>query len=141
MSINRVILAGYLARAIEIKEIRPGLMMGKITVTTVHKYKKDGELVKETCFMECTLWNELARRCEGLKKGELVTVDGRLKQETWRDRETGQERFKYVVIADNVIFNEEEVMPVYAKATPDMQPVAKVHDKPSDIWADSSFPF
>lgn len=143
MSINRVILTGYLARAIEIKEIRPGLIMGKITVATVHKYKnKDGELVKETCFMECTLWNDLARRYEGLKKGDLVTVDGRLKQDTWRDRETGQERFKYVVIVDNLVFDVSGVALAKTDERVEVaQAVPQVHDKPTDIWADTSFPF
>lgn len=65
--------------------------------------KKDrmtGEWVDDPSFFDVICWErELAA---GLSKGEAVTLAGKLKQERWEDKQTGQNRSKVVLVADTV---------------------------------------
>lgn len=117
MTINKVLLAGRLARDPEIKEIRSGLTACKLTIVTEYNFKKDGQDNKELCFTECTLWNKQAERCaNSLKKGSMVTMEGRLKLEKWVDKETGKERSKLAVAAENIIFMEPKQLEIEKSA-------------------------
>ena len=46
--------------------------------------------------------NKLAERIAQLAKGNQVYVQGKLKQDTWADRTTGEKRTKLLVVADTV---------------------------------------
>ena len=53
--------------------------------------------------VEC--WGRLAERCaEFLKKGAKVAVFGRMKKDTWKDKESGSNRSKIVFTARDVQF-------------------------------------
>jgi single-strand DNA-binding protein len=106
-SINKVILAGRLTRDPELKEVKPGINVCKFSIATEFVYKsKGGPETKDVCFTEVAVWFKLAELCgASLKKGSLVTVEGRLKQEKWTDK-TGTERSKHIVSADTVVFME-----------------------------------
>lgn len=116
MNINRIIVSGRLAKDPEVKDINPSLSVCRMSIVTEHKYKgKDGQETKEVCFHECSVWNKQAERCAAtLKKGSLVTVEGRLKMEKWVDKATAVERSKHVIAVDTIIFMEpkEEYQPV-----------------------------
>ena len=106
MTINKVFLAGRLVRDPEIKELNASLVVCKITLATDYSYaSKDGLKQKESCFTECTLWNKQAELCAAsLRKGSLVTVEGRLKMDKWTDKETGKERSKHTIAVDAIVF-------------------------------------
>lgn len=108
MSINKIMLAGRLAKDPEFKEIRPGLNACKLTLAVVSVLKgKDGQIQKEVTYVESTVWNKQAELCrDSLKKGNMVTIDGRLKQEKWVDKESGKQRSRLVVAPDQVLFME-----------------------------------
>jgi single-strand DNA-binding protein len=103
---NSIILVGRLVREVEVKEIRPGLKIGKMTIATDHIHtNKDGATTKETCFTECVVWNKMADRCgENLRRGSMVAIEGRLKLDTWKDKSSGEERSKHTVAVTNVVF-------------------------------------
>ena len=108
MTINKIILSGRLARDPELRELSSNTFVCKIVVATDYTYKnKDGLESKEVCFTECVVWNKQAERCgAALKKGSMVTVEGRLKQENWIDKDSAKERTKHVVAASAVVFME-----------------------------------
>lgn len=105
-SINRVILAGRLTRDPELKEIKPGLNVCKFSLATDYTYRGKETQEKEVCFTDVNVWFKLADLCAAsLKKGTLVTVEGRLKMEKWTDK-AGNERSRHIVVAENVVFME-----------------------------------
>lgn len=54
-------------------------------------------------FLDCKVWREAAEHvAESLDKGSRVIVCGRLKQESWEDKQTGQKRSKFVLDVDEV---------------------------------------
>lgn len=102
MAINKVILLGTLVRDMEIKEIKPGLSLGKFTVLCVDVYKKkDGSSYNETVYVDCSLWGNTLEEYKNFKLDDVVFVEGRLKAEKWTDK-MGMERYKLTVKADKV---------------------------------------
>jgi single-strand DNA-binding protein len=52
-----------------------------------------------------TLWDRLAENAaKYLRKGSPVFVEGRLKLDTWEDKESGQNRQRLRVVADRMQF-------------------------------------
>jgi single-strand DNA-binding protein len=64
---------------------------------------QDGEWQEEAHFFDLTAWKELADNVvESLKKGDRVTVVGRLNLDRWEDKNTGDKRSKVAIVADEV---------------------------------------
>ena len=107
--INTGTFMGNVVRDGECKTLPSGTQAGKITVALNHSFKnKEGQWEKETCFIDVKAWAKNAEFCGRLRKGQQVTVIGRLAQESWTDKNTGTERSKHVIIADTMVLNERE---------------------------------
>ncbi|MEM7263634.1 MAG: single-stranded DNA-binding protein [Planctomycetota bacterium] len=104
MNFNKVILVGRLTRDVEVKYLGSGMAVTDLGLAVNHNYRRqDGEMVEETCFVDCTVWGKQAESCsQYLSKGRGVLVEGRLKLETWET--DGQKRSKHKVSADRVQF-------------------------------------
>jgi single-strand DNA-binding protein len=76
------------------------------TVATDYSYKnRDGEWTKKTEWSNVKVWGAQAKSvAQYLKKGSLVAVVGRPETESWDDRESGEKKYKSLVVADRVIF-------------------------------------
>ncbi len=105
-SFNQVILMGHLARDPELRYTPQGKAVAGFTVASSRRYtKEDGEKGEEVAFIDVTVWNRLAETCaEYLRKGRAVLVSGRLVQDLWEDKETGQKRSKIKILAQHVTF-------------------------------------
>lgn len=97
MSINRVVISGNAGRDPEVRYTGEGTVIASLSVA-VAGYKQD-----ETNWVRVTLFGKAAEFAASyVKKGSLVLVDGRLKQETWDNKETGEKRSQLVVIGDRI---------------------------------------
>lgn len=66
--------------------------------------KQTGNLSQEVCYIDVSVWGPQADNCrQYLQKGRPVLVEGRLKQDTWKDAE-GQTKQKHTIVADSVVF-------------------------------------
>jgi single-strand DNA-binding protein len=106
LSYNSVTLAGNLTRDVEVRYLANDQCVGSFGIAVNRRYKgRDGETQEETTFVDITVWGKLAEQCSNsLRKGSGVLVDGRLKQESWEDKATGQKRSKLLVTASEVHF-------------------------------------
>ena len=99
MSINKVFIVGNITRDPEKRKAgeTPLIQFG----IAVNEWRKEGE--QYTNYFDVTVWgNRAVKLADMLHKGQKVTVEGRLRYETWeRD---GQKRSKVTIIADNVEF-------------------------------------
>jgi len=103
---NKVILMGNLARDPELRYTPQGTAVSdlRLAVTTV-RGGRGQERKEETVFIDVTVWDRQAENCsEYLSKGRPVLVEGRLTQDTWEDKETGQKRSKIKIVANTVQF-------------------------------------
>lgn len=102
-SFNRVILLGNLTRDPELRYIPSGTAVTEIGLAVNDRRKAaNGEWVDETTFVDVTLWGRTAEiATEYLSKGSPVLIEGRLKLDSWQDKE-GQKRSKLKVIGERM---------------------------------------
>lgn len=85
---NLVVLRGNLARDPELRTVSPGgkaTSVVNFTVATSREFtKQNGESDKITTFVQCEAWDTGAEAiAETLKKGDLVMVEGSLRNDSW----------------------------------------------------------
>ena len=65
--------------------------------------KKNNEWVDQTSFFDVELWGKLAEAMQQkIYKGLEVTVTGTIKQDRWQDSQSGQNRSRVIITADNI---------------------------------------
>jgi len=103
------IAAGTISNAVVRRETRDGVL------TTFRL--ETGAPRKWKLWIDVEAWGHLAGTIaqHGIK-GRGVSVSGRLTQKTWRDKDTGEARSRYVVTARDVDFHQDG--PLSASATP-----------------------
>ena len=91
-SFNKITIVGYLGRDPELKFTPQGSAVCKFSVATSERRKNaDGEPEDLTTWFRVTCWNQTAQFVgENLSKGQQVFVEGRLRLETYTDREGAQ---------------------------------------------------
>ena len=105
MGFNRVILIGNLTRDPELRYTPSGVAVCDLSLAVSSTRGKGADRKEETVFVDVTVWERMAENCnEYLSKGRPVLVEGRLRQDTWDDRETGKKRSKLAVTALSVQF-------------------------------------
>jgi single-strand DNA-binding protein len=101
--INSVNIVGRLTRDIEIKYSQSGTAIGRFSVANTQSKKQGEQWIEESHFFDCTL---LGRRADALQKyllkGQQVAVHGKLQQDRWQDKQTGQNRSKVGIFVSDI---------------------------------------
>lgn len=105
-SINSVHILGNLTRDPEVRYTPKGSAVSDISLALNRVWYDDQNQKHEECdFIDVTVFGKTAENCgKFLAKGLRLHVEGRLKQETWEDKATGQKKSKVKVVADKVTF-------------------------------------
>lgn len=105
-SFNKCILVGNLTRDPELRYSPKGTAVAQMGLAVNRKWKgEDGQEHEEVAFIDVTAFGRTAENCgQYLRKGRPVLVEGRLKLETWDDKQTGAKRSKLIVIVETVQF-------------------------------------
>lgn len=99
-SINQVILMGRLTRDPEVRTTTTGK-----TITSFSLAVDRGGQEDAADFFDVTAWEKLGELVsQYLSKGRRCLVQGRLRQDSWDDKETGKKRSKVEVVATDVTF-------------------------------------
>ncbi|RIV26994.1 single-stranded DNA-binding protein [Fibrisoma montanum] len=104
-SLNKVILIGNVGNDPEVRYFDGGGVVARFSVATNERYTtRTGEQVEQTEWFRVEVWNEQAKTVEKyLRKGQQIYVEGRLRTETYTDRD-GKERFSLGVRATTFQF-------------------------------------
>lgn len=98
--INQVILMGRLTRDPETRTTTSGKNITTFSLA-VDRYGQDDQ----ADFFDITAWEKLGDLvAQYLSKGRRAVVQGRLRQETWDDKDTGKKRSRVEVVATDVTF-------------------------------------
>jgi len=104
-SVNKVFLMGNLTRDPELRYIPSGQAVTTLGLAVNNKFGKGEDAKEDVLFIDVTVWAKSAENCaEYLGKGSPVFIEGRLKLESWDDKESGQKRSKVSVTAISVQF-------------------------------------
>ena len=101
---NLVSLIGNITRDIEVKYTPKGKAVCTLSLAIDHRYTSEsGEKRKDTTFVDVELWDRHAEIAgKYAKKGDPLQVTGRLKTDSWDDKETGKKRSKLFVVASDI---------------------------------------
>ncbi len=99
-SINQVILMGRLTRDPEQRTTTTGKTIASFSIAVDRGGQDD-----QADFFNVTAWEKLGDLVmQYLGKGRRVLVQGRLRQDTWDDKETGKKQSRIEVVATDVTF-------------------------------------
>ena len=104
-SFNRVTLIGNLTRDPHLKQL-PNLTVAEFGIATNRRWKgADGQEREEACFVDCAAFGKAAEVIhQYCQKGKLLLIEGRLKYETWDDKNGAGKRHKLSVVVENFQF-------------------------------------
>lgn len=94
-SINNVTLMGRMVRDADIRQTSTGKQVASFALAV------GGD---DAIFVDITAWDQQAEWAGKASKGALVAVEGRLTQDKWEDKQSGQKRSKLLVTAFRVHF-------------------------------------
>ena len=108
-SINQVTLLGNLTADPELKTLPSGIAAVRFSLALNRVYQdKDGQSVETTTYLDIVAYGKLAEQvADRLTKGSRALVEGRIDNRTWDDKETGQKRSKYEILASDVTFLDQ----------------------------------
>lgn len=106
MNFNQLVLMGRLVRDVELRYLPKGIAVGQFSVAVNRVWKSEaGEKKEEVCFVDVTAWgNQAETLSKYLKKGDPIHLVGRLRTETWDDKQTGKKRSKLGVVLESFQF-------------------------------------
>lgn len=142
-SINQVILMGRLTRDPEQRTTTTGKTIASFSIAVDRGGQDDA-----ADFFDVTAWEKLGELVmQYLGKGRRVLVQGRLRQDSWDDKETGKKRSRVEVTATEVTFldgpnggdgaSENSAPRTNSRKTDDVV-IEDIEDKPIDL---SEIPF
>ena len=104
-SVNKVILVGRLGADPELRYTTSGTAVCSFRVATNRVFTgRDGQRKEEVAWHRIVAWGKQGETCKSfLGRGRQVFVEGRLRQQSYTDKE-GQRRFSTEVVADRVVF-------------------------------------
>jgi len=128
---NKVILAGNLTRDPELRHTTKGMAVARLGLAINRRWKSEtGEMKEEVTFVDVDAFGKTAETLSKyLKKGRPILVEGRLRFDTWEDKQTGQKKSKLGVVMDSFQFMDSGRAndggdPSPARPTPDAAPAA-----------------
>jgi single-strand DNA-binding protein len=140
-SFNRVILLGRLCRDSELRYTPKGTAVAKLSLAVNRNWKgDDGQKNEEVSFVDVDVWGRQAETItQYTKKGHALLVEGRLKQDTWEDKQTGAKQSKLKVVLESFQFIESNKNGGSEKKSSEKAAEAPQGDAPPDD--DQSVPF
>ena len=106
LNLNNVVLAGHLTRDPELKQIGADKVVANTGIAINRRWKDaSGTQHEEATFIVVEFWGRTAELMgQYLKKGSPAYLEGRLRLDSWDDKESGQKRTKMKVVAETVQF-------------------------------------
>jgi single-strand DNA-binding protein len=106
LHLNNVTLAGTMTREAEVSYTPKGKAVAKLSLAVNRVWKDEGgQKHEEVTFVDCEAWGRTAEVIEEYTgKGHTILVEGRLKQDTWEDKTSGQKRSKLKIVVEKFHF-------------------------------------
>ena len=98
MSLNSVTLVGRVGRDPDVRYFESGSVVANFTMAVNRRNRED-----EPDWFNLEVWGKQAQiAADYVKKGSLIGINGSFKLDTWKDRNTGEDRSKPVVRVDRL---------------------------------------
>lgn len=105
MSINSVTISGNIVREPELKQTRSGASVLAFSVAMNERRKNGDQWEDYANFIDCTMFGSRAEKmAQYLHKGTKVSIQGKVHQDRWQDKQTGANRSRIGVLVDQIEF-------------------------------------
>jgi single-strand DNA-binding protein len=107
---NKVILAGNLTRDPELRYTPKGTAIAKFGLAINRTWKNEaGETKEEVTFVDVDAFARSAELIgQYFKKGRPILIEGRLRLDTWDDKQTNQKRSRLGVVMESFQFLDSQ---------------------------------
>lgn len=122
---NKVFLLGNLTRDPELRYTPKGMAIAKLGMAINRSWRDEsGASKEEVTFVDVDAFGRQAEVVsQYLKKGRPVFIEGRLKLDSWEDKQTNQKRSKLTVVLESFQFVDSGNRPAEDAAAPASAPV------------------
>lgn len=105
-SVNKVLLMGNLTRDPQVKQLPGNALVAEFGIAASRRYRTSaGEDREETAFVDCSAFGRQAEIISQFcRKGKPLFVEGRLKYDSWDDKQSGARRSRLSVVVENFQF-------------------------------------
>ncbi len=105
-NVNKVIIIGNLTRDPQTRQLPTQNLVAKFGLAMNRKFKThDGEDREEVCFVDCTAFGRQAEIIQKYcRKGKSLYVEGRLRFDSWDDKNGHGKRSKLSVVVESFQF-------------------------------------
>src|SRR5271168_1544362 len=105
-SVNRVTLIGNLTRDPQLKYLPNQTAVAEFGIAMNRKFKSaSGEDREEVTFVDCSAFGRTGEVInQYFQKGKPIFIEGRLKYDSWEDKQGGGKRSKMSVVVENFQF-------------------------------------
>lgn len=106
MNYNKVQIAGNLTRDPELRYTPKGTAIAKVGMAINRNWTTEsGERKEEVTFVDVDIFGRNAENVgQYMRKGSAMFVEGRLKLDSWDDKQTGQKKTRLGIVAESVQF-------------------------------------
>lgn len=105
LSYNHTTLAGNLTRDVQLRFLANEKSVASFTVASSRRYIVGDDQREDSLFLDCEAWGRTGEViAKHFTKGKPILVAGRLRQDTWADKETGKNRAKLVLVVSEFAF-------------------------------------
>ena len=109
--LNKIILMGRLGRDPDVHYTQGGTPVASFSLAVDRDYVDQATGKRGTDWIDVVAWNAKAKFVQKyFHKGQLATVEGRLQNRDWTDRE-GNKRRTAEVVAEQIYFAEAKAVP------------------------------
>lgn len=100
---NKWIALGRLTKDPELRYTTGNMAVCSFSLAINHRYKdKSDQWVEQVSYFDCKIWGKRGEAFAAHhRRGSEAFVEGRLSQESWEAKDSGQKRSKIVAIIDN----------------------------------------
>lgn len=104
MNLNSVQVIGRMTRDPEVKALPSGAVICSFSLGTNRTWKdKSGAKQEEAEFINCVAFGRTAEVIKQyVGKGQEIYVEGRMKTQTWKDKDTGKNMYRTEVIVNQM---------------------------------------
>jgi single-strand DNA-binding protein len=105
-SFNQVILMGNLTRDPQLKYLPSQTAVAEFGIACNRKFKgQNGEEREDVTFVDCSAFGKTGELInQYFTKGKPIFIQGRLKYDSWEDKQGGGKRSRLTVVVDNFQF-------------------------------------
>jgi single-strand DNA-binding protein len=102
--VNKVTLLGHIGKDPEIRATQGGTTVANLSLATSERYKQGDEWVDHTEWHNLVAFQRTAEVVRDyVKKGSQILIEGKLQTKSWDDKESGQKRYKTVILISDLI--------------------------------------